>query len=361
VKVEWRSGEQIVCTDLRWREVNRADVRKNGLHVTADQLPIIVLYGPTASGKSALAIGVAQLLAEAGRPAELITADALQIYRGMDIGTAKPSKHDQSVVPHHLIDVCDPFASESFTVESWLIAAAELIAAMRARGVVPIIVGGTGLYVQSLLFGMFAGPKADVALRAELAAMDPPARHQALFAIDPVTAARLHPSDDRRIIRGIEVFRLTGVPISTLAQQWEGAPPRADARLFILEWAKDLLSPRINARVKQMFAAGLVSEVASLCQAGELNLQAREAIGYKQLIPLLDPRRHPERQRGWVPTEAQVDAAAEQVKIETRRLAKNQRTWARKMQLRASPRLLDAGINIQANAQLVAQSVLSSQ
>lgn len=335
-------------------------MRKNGRSVTRDQLPIIVLYGPTASGKSALAIAAAQQLAAAGKPAELITADALQIYRGMDIGTAKPSKHDQSVVPHHLIDICDPFARESFTVESWLGAAEELIAAMRARGVVPIIVGGTGLYVQSLLFGMFAGPKADAALRAELFAMEPLARHEALAAVDPVTATRLHPSDDRRIIRGIEVFRLTGVPISTLAHQWEGAPPRADARLFILEWERETLSPRINARVKQMFAAGLVSEVASLCQAGELNLQAREAIGYKQLIPLLDPRRHPERQRSWVPTEAQVDAAAEQVKIETRRLAKNQRTWARKMQVRATSRLLDAQINNFANAQLVVQTVLNN-
>lgn len=288
-----------------------------------------VIIGPTAGGKTALAVEVALQGSSSTPPSggtlghvgiasgEVITADAFQVYRGLDIGTAKPTLAERCGVPHHLIDIRDP--GEKFTVADWLSEAEKSIADVTARGHLPIVVGGTHLYIKSFLEGMFEGPAASPELRETLAAMPPAELRAELERIDALAAARLHPNDLRRTIRAIEVFRLTGTPISQLQQQWDQAgKARTDCVLVGIEWPVELLNRRINARVKDMAARGLVDEVRGLWQAGKLIGQAREALGYKQLIEAFEGR-------------CSIDDALEQIKIDTRRLAKAQRTWMRRL------------------------------
>ncbi len=282
--------------------------------------PFPIIYGPTASGKSALALTLHDQLAQRGLASELITADAFQVYRGMDIGTAKPTPVERQRVPHHLIDIADPHAADAFTLERWLALANATIDDLRARNILPIVVGGTSLYIQSLLHGVFEGPPANAALRAELNTLTPEDLHTRLQAIDPDAAQRLHPQDTRRVIRALEVFAATGTPISKLQSQWGESPARQDAHLFILSWPVEELNPRINARVRAMMAAGLLDEVRGLIAPGPLNRQAREALGYKQLLEHLE---HPRT--------ITLDDATERTKIETRRFAKNQRTWMKRL------------------------------
>lgn len=295
-----------------------------------EQTPVIV--GPTAGGKTGLAIALAKALFARGQPAEVVTADAFQIYRGMDIGTAKPTVEERCGIVHHLLDLVGP--SERFTASEWLVHAKAAMADCRRRHVVPIVVGGTHLYVKLLLDGMFEGPGADEALREELRALEPATLRAELERVDPDAAARLHPNDIRRTIRAIEVFRLTGVPISRHQSQWdrpspaEGAAP-SDFRLIGLDWPTDLINRRINARVRLMMERGLLDEVRRLrsagafeCAAGQMN-QAREALGYKQLLAHLEGR-------------CTLDEAVERIKIDTRRLGKAQRTWLRR--LRTTPK-----------------------
>ncbi len=280
--------------------------------------PIII--GPTAAGKSALAVEVALRIG-----GEVVSADSMLIYRGLDIGSAKPTLAERRGVPHHLIDIADP--ADRFTVSDWLAAAERCIADIFSRGKTPIVVGGTHLYVKALLDGLFEGPGADPRLREELRALDPAALRAELERIDPPTAAKLHPNDIRRTIRAIEVFRLTGSPISALQQQWDApaqaADPGSPAPILIgIEWPIPLINGRINARVRAMFEHGLEQEARSLWTARRFGPQSCEALGYKQLIDAFEGR-------------LTMDEAVERIKIETRRFAKNQRTWARR--LRATP------------------------
>jgi len=303
-----------------------------------EQTPVIV--GPTAGGKTGLAIALARALIARGQPAEIVTADAFQVYRGMDIGTAKPTIEERSGIVHHLIDLVGP--RERFTASEWLGRAKAVIAECRRRQVVPIVVGGTHLYVKLLLDGMFEGPGADEALREELRAMEPAALRAELERVDPVAASRLHPNDIRRTIRAIEVFRLTGRTISEHQTQWDATEPGEDAaegasvgavagefRLIGLDWPTELINRRINARVRLMMDRGLLEEVRRLrsegafeAEAGQMN-QAREAVGYKQLLAHLEGR-------------CALDEAVERIKIDTRRLGKAQRTWLRR--LRTTPK-----------------------
>jgi tRNA dimethylallyltransferase len=322
-----------------------------------------VIIGPTAGGKSSLAVDVALTLArDHGLQAEIVTADSIQVYRGLDIGSAKPTAVEQRGVPHHLIDIVEP--TETFTVADWLARAQAAIADIRSRGRVPIVVGGTHLYIKSLLDGLFEGPDPDPALREQLRAMDPAARRAELERVDPAAAARIHPNDERRTIRALEVFRLTGRPISEHQTQWDrprgigvsadaedsqaaerarpgtrgGAPsgeasagtPMPRFALIGLDWPAEALAPRINARVKDMMDRGLLEETRALLSAGRLGPTAREALGYKQLIPHLQGR-------------CPLEDAVEQIKIETRRLAKNQRTWLRRLRLTPDSLWIDAG------------------
>jgi tRNA dimethylallyltransferase len=285
------------------------------------RFPVIV--GPTAGGKSAVAVELALMLRAKGTHVEIVTADSMQVYRGMDIGTAKPTIEERHGIPHHLIDIADP--RDPFSVEQWLSLAEpciERIRASRGAGGVPIVVGGTHFYVKALLEGLFEGPGADAALRAELGALPPDELRRELERIDPPTARRLHPNDLRRTIRAIEVFRLTGTPLSQHQSQWDRGGSRPDALLVGLEWETEPLNRRINARVKSMIERALVDEARALWHAQSLGPQSREALGYKQLIEHFEGR-------------ATLDEAIEQIKIETRRFAKNQRTWLRR--LRTTP------------------------
>lgn len=284
-------------------------------------MPVIV--GPTAGGKTALAVDLALLLRERDVHAEVLSADAIQVYRGLDIGSGKVTSEEARGVPHRLLDVRSP--GERFSVEEWLALAEAAIADIRAAGGVPIVVGGTHFYVKALLEGLFEGPGSDPALRDELAAMDPRERFEDLRRVDPAAAARIHPNDAKRVVRALEVFRLTGRPISSMQRQWDTQQARADALLVGLDWPTDLINRRINARVKQMVERGLVDEVRGLLDRGNLGPTAREALGYKQIAGALE--------RGGSPS--QIEDAIEKTKIETRRLAKNQRTWLRR--LRAAP------------------------
>lgn len=283
------------------------------------RFPVIV--GPTAGGKTALAIALAQRIGEVtGRVGEVVSADSMQVFRGMDIGTAKPTMRERGEIPHHLIDIVEP--TESFSVDRWLGLAEPLIESLRRAGVTPVVVGGTHLYAKALLEGMFEGPEPNQALRAEITAMDPDARRRLLEEVDPVSAGRLHPNDHRRTIRALEVYRATGQPISALQQQWDRNRARSDALLVGLEWESGAINRRINARVRQMVEQGLVEEVRGLWQAGRLGVQAAQALGYKQIVAHFEGR-------------CSLEDAIEATKIETRRFAKNQRTWLRR--LRTTP------------------------
>src|SRR5262245_24588040 len=222
----------------------------------------LILTGPTACGKTALALDLAERIG-----AEIIALDSMTVYRGMDVGTAKPTPAERARVPHHLIDVLDPW--ESLTVAWWLDRAAEACRDIAARGKRPLFVGGTPFYLKALLHGLFPGPPADAELRhaleAEAALNGNAALHTRLAAVDPKTAARLHPNDLRRVVRALEVHTLTGRPISDWQQTWdtaafaenpEAAPPPARIPAVALELAREVLYERINWRVDGMLAAG---------------------------------------------------------------------------------------------------------
>ncbi len=252
---------------------------------------------------------------------EIVTADAFQVYRGMDIGTAKPTPEERRGIPHHLIDIVEP--TERFTVAQWLARAEAAITDIRSRGATPVVVGGTHLYIKALLDGLFEGPEPDGALRAELNAIPQAARRTELGRVDPAAAARIHPNDERRTVRALEVFRQTGRPISEHQRQWGAdSGSRDDCVLVVLESPTPELNRQINERVRSMLSRGLLDEVRALQESNRLGPQAREALGYKQLLAHLHG-------------ECSLDDAIEQIKIETRRFAKNQRTWLRR--LRTTP------------------------
>lgn len=312
----------------------KSGVAKEGGQIDATRggapplLPVIA--GPTAGGKTGLGVALAQRLGEIGLPSgEVVSADSMQIYAGLDIGSAKPTAQEQGGIPHHLLSIADP--RDRFSVSQWLDAAEEAIDSIRARARTPIVVGGTHLYIKSLLEGMFDGPGADEAIRAELAAMDPGERRRELERVDPPAAARIHPNDERRTVRALEVYRLTGRAISEHQQQWDRAAVRPGAVLIGLDWESGAINRRINARVRAMIEQGLVEEARGLFERGLLGPQAIEALGYKQLVAHF---------RG----ECALEEAVERIKIETRRFAKAQRTWLRRLRPTPGSLWIDAGL-----------------
>ncbi|MEM7230101.1 MAG: tRNA (adenosine(37)-N6)-dimethylallyltransferase MiaA [Planctomycetota bacterium] len=275
--------------------------------------PIVLIVGPTAAGKTALAIELAERLPGGG---ECLSADSMQVYRGMDIGTAKPSPAERARVPHHLVDLVDA-SDDGFTVDDWLRQAEDVISDIRRRDRWPIVVGGTNLYIQALLFGLFDGPQPDALVREALQATDAIDLRAELERVDPDAASRIHPNDRRRTIRAVEVFRTTGRPISVWQQEWQAAAPRSDVRLIGLEYSVEAINRRINARVRSMMDAGWLDEVRGLQASVELGSQARAALGYAQLLDHLEGGQL-------------LDEALEDIKIRTRRLGKQQRTWLRR-------------------------------
>jgi tRNA dimethylallyltransferase len=274
------------------------------------------LSGPTAAGKTSVGLELAEQLG-----AEIVSLDSMALYRGMDVGTAKPAPEQRRRVPHHLLDVVDP--DQEFSLAQYVAAAHECIDEIRGRGREVLFVGGTPLYLKSLLRGIFEGPPADWELRnrieAELAEVGLEALHERLALVDPLTAARLHPHDKRRIIRALEVFRLTGQPISHLQMQFDEGRPATACKVFVLDWPRPQLHRRIEARVERMFAEGLVEETRGLLSRfGALSRTASQAVGYREAIE------HLAGSRGLAET-------IEQVKARTRQFARRQETWFRSL------------------------------
>lgn len=284
--------------------------------------PIILILGPTAGGKTSLSIELANRIEGGG---ECIIADSMQVYTGMDIGTAKPTAEEQSQAVHHLIDIADP-RDDGFTVETWLTKANHIIEDVRSRGKWPIVVGGTNLYVQSLLFGLFDGPERDQEKRDELHAVPNPELLERLRKLDPEAADRIHVNDKRRLVRAVEVCEATGMPLSSLQAQWGKPMPREDARMIGLSWPVKTINRRINSRVRTMFDQGLLNEVEGLKDS--LGKQASEALGYKQLLAYFEGK-------------STLEEAQERIKILTRRYAKQQRTWLKRFKILPSANFID--------------------
>ncbi len=280
----------------------------------------LILTGPTGSGKTALALELAERL-----PAEIIALDSMTLYRGLDIGTAKPTRKEQSRVRHHLIDVLDP--QESASVAWWLDRAAVACEEIRSRGRVPLLVGGTPFYLKALLHGLFEAPAVDAAIRealeAEARTIGVEALHARLAAVDARTASRVHPNDTRRVVRALEIFTATGRPISELQSTWESAtfenasPTMNTIPAVMLDWPRQVLVSRIEQRVQQMLAAGWLEECRGLLNQ-PLSKEALQAVGYQELFQHL---------RG----ELDLAAAVERIVIRTRQFAKRQLTWFRKL------------------------------
>jgi tRNA dimethylallyltransferase len=273
---------------------------------------MILILGVTASGKGRLAFDLAE-----SRDAEIISIDSMKVYRRMDIGTAKPPKEAQQRLTYHLIDVVE--SSDSFSVGAFLDAASVAVQQIKRRSKEIVAVGGTALYIKALLYGLFEAAGADEPIRAELqsrAEVEGLAElHRELATIDPVAAARINPNDARRIIRAMEVYRVTGRPISNFQKQWDTRQPKHNWTIIGLRREKIDANSRINQRAKKMIAAGLVDEVKSLLAEDKpLSKQARCAIGYAEIIEHLSGR-------------MELEEAIERIKKNTRRLAKGQRTW----------------------------------
>lgn len=307
-----------------------ADLPRRPLDPPAPPGPVLLVVGTTASGKSDLATALAETLPRGG---ECVSADSMQIYRGLDLGTAKPTPADRLRVPHHLLDLADPHDLHSdFTVADWVAAARGAIAEIDRRGRVPIVVGGTHLYLQALLQGLFEGPQIDPSLRRSLEAVPLASLREELLRCDPDAAARIHPADRRRTIRAVEVHRQTGVPLSAWQTQWasEGTEVAARAIVISIERPTAIANSRINRRVRAMLEAGWLEEVEGLLARGPLHRQAAEAVGYRELGEVLGGRRS-------------LADAAEAIKIRTRRYAKQQRTWLKRFQARPGTIRIEAG------------------
>ncbi|HSK68816.1 MAG TPA: tRNA (adenosine(37)-N6)-dimethylallyltransferase MiaA [Candidatus Limnocylindria bacterium] len=273
---------------------------------------VLGLVGPTASGKSALALRAATDLG-----GEIVCMDSMQVYRMMDVGTAKPTLEEREAVPHHMLDVADP--RDSYSVAQYAQDARAAIDGILARGRLPILCGGTGLYLRSLSYRMdFGRAPADPAVRERYEAMarerGAQAVHGELALRDPESAARLHPNDLRRVVRALEVFELTGRPLSE-----DRLPDAADGpyvmRLFALSWPRETLYARVEERARAMAEGGLPEEVKALLDYGvPPDAQSMQGLGYKELVP-------------YVRGETSLEDALEQVMRRTRNYAKRQLTW----------------------------------
>ena len=275
--------------------------------------PLVVLVGPTAAGKTALAVALAERLG-----GEVISADAFAVYRGLDIGTAKPGPAERRRVPHHLIDVADP--RERYSAGMFVRDADAAIAAILARGRRAVVVGGTMFYVRALLRGLFPEPPKDEALRRALEEewrRDPAAVRARLAALDPEAAARVAPTDRQRILRAVEVATAAGRPMTELWREHPLPARRHPARLLGIAPPRSDLHARIAARVEGMFARGLLDEVRGLLVSGvPRGAHALKAIGYRECCRALDGE--------WTAEQARERTAAA-----TRQLAKRQLTWLR--------------------------------
>jgi tRNA dimethylallyltransferase len=266
----------------------------------------VYICGPTAVGKSAVAMELARRLG-----GEIISVDSMQVYCGMDIGTAKPSHAERAEITHHLIDVAT--LVENFDAARFVELARKAQSEIQARGKLPIFCGGTGLYFNALLKGLGDAPPSDASIRAELEATPLHLLLQELKQRDPNTWEAIDRNNGRRVIRALEVIRITGKPFSNQRAEWKSAPPAA--RIFGIAMDRDALAARIDSRVDRMFAAGLVEETKALVEQGlRENRTALQALGYKQTLDLLDGK-------------SSLPETIDLVKLRTRQFEKRQRTW----------------------------------
>ena len=276
--------------------------------------PLIFIVGPTAVGKTDISIRLAQRI-----DAEIVSLDSRQIYRQMDIGTAKPTSEQQNTVPHHLVDCVE--VNQLFSAADYQRFADAAIEDICRRGKQPLIVGGAGLYFRTLVDGLFEGPAADAEIRSRLERESEEhgatALHERLRHCDPESANRIHPNNVVKVIRALEIYELTGKPISSFQQQWKHSAPRYPFRAFGLCVPRDCLYRRIETRVDQMIERGLIEEVKGLLSGGcPLNCVAMQGIGYKEIVRYLDGMQS-------------LDEAIALLKTNTRRYAKRQLTWFR--------------------------------
>ena len=283
-----------------------------------DVTPLRFLVGPTASGKSAVALAAAERAS-----LEILSMDSMLVYRGMDVGTAKPTREERRRVPHHLIDLVAP--SEAFSVHDWLAAAGRALNEVRGRGREALFAGGTAFYLQALTRGLLDAPPADPALRASIEervrAEGRERLHAELAEVDPPSAARIHPNDTKRLVRALEVWHQTGRPISSLQREWgwwgsEGRAPRP-RRIAGLALPSEELEARIAQRTRAMLDAGWVDEARAIRERGGFSPTSIQALGYAAVLELADGR---------------LDRASceARVVLETRRFARRQRTWLRR-------------------------------
>ena len=276
---------------------------------------LIVIAGPTASGKTACAVELCRRIG-----GEVVSADSMQIYRGMDILSAMPSMEECGGIPHHMLGIADPV--EKYSAATYRDRAEPVIGEILRRGRQPVICGGTGLYIDALTRPMRFSERSDERMHAELMAMaDEPGGkrrlHEMLEQVDPHSAARLHENDVRRVVRAIEIYRLTGKTQTEQAQQDAAGEGRYDEMIFALEWPREVLYQRIDRRVDAMLEAGLIEEVRRLHADSERFPTAAQAIGYKEIAAALEGR-------------MSMETAIEKVKQASRNFAKRQMTWFRR-------------------------------
>jgi tRNA dimethylallyltransferase len=273
---------------------------------------LIAIAGPTASGKSALALRIA-----AARGGEIVSCDSLQVYRGLDIGSAKPAAAERAALPHHLIDVVDP--DQDFSAADYARLAREAIAGIHGRGHLPVVAGGAGLYLRALLRGLFQGPARNETLRRRLEAVadrrGESSLHRLLARVDPDSAARLEPRDRVRVVRALEVYRATGRRIGEHHREGAEALAGFETRVLVLDPGRERLRAAVEARTDAMLRAGLVEETRGLL-ARYPGARPLDAIGYRQAAAVV---------RG----QADVASARRDIVVETMRYAKRQRTWFR--------------------------------
>ncbi|MBN1844574.1 MAG: tRNA (adenosine(37)-N6)-dimethylallyltransferase MiaA [Sedimentisphaerales bacterium] len=275
---------------------------------------MILILGCTATGKGRVAFELARRLA-----GQILSIDSMKVYRRMDIGTAKPAREHRQAVPHHLIDVREP--SEPFSVGRYVELADQVIDDLQTRQIPVIAVGGTAMYIRALIEGIFEGPSADPEIRRRLGdqalQIGTDKLHGRLAERDPQAAERIHPNDLKRIVRALEVYELTGRPISSFQRHFRSGNYRHDWRIIGLRRDKEQAARRINRRVRTMIETGLVDEVRGLlAEPADLSPQAAQAVGYAEIIAHLQGK-------------IDMEEAVERIKINTRRLAKAQRTWFR--------------------------------
>ena len=281
-----------------------------------DRIPLLCIVGPTASGKSCLAVELAQQMG-----GEVVSCDSMQVYRRMDIGTAKPTREEMGGIPHHMIDIVNP--EVPYSCAEYVTAAREVISDIHAHAKLPVLCGGTGLYLDRLLRGgNDAGATANPAVRAELeayrAAHGNAALHAMLAEVDPASALAIHENNVPRVIRALEIYRVTGRTKTEVDRENAFFDPTYCPYVVGLSWARETLNRRIDARVDRMLSSGLLDETRRLLSDGifAVNATAAQAIGYKELLSYL---------RG----EESLDEAVSRLRLATRRYAKRQMTWFR--------------------------------